>query len=433
MVKINELVKGPKIGNGIRSETQFAECFQLNGSTLLDTRGFVGSNIDIEGDILGTLILEANKRKAKKVMVMYISEIDNYCNLSKMTQDTEFINKICVDIDLPIIFIANKCTLRWAVRKDESGQLGDKMIEKIQEHLRQDFKKLYEDQLKDIRQKIFKNSDILTEMEMIEALEKNVIDVEELEKENMENSLIQLKALHVLKKALENQRLLYYDPLDFYSVERIKSMVNDENYYIQPNRVPLGGSTSESKDFLSTISEMALILMLLVNAMTARRRVPAVLQEVSNSCGDFAFALNKAYSIINEKMKKLENTLSKITIDTELGDNENRKGKEENIDPYEQLKEEYKSEIAKLDSKELVKYESINFHEHENYFSNEARIEKKIEVPGTEFKFIPGNKFTFSDEKTQKSGIEDGVFRAVYKAPSSGMVAGQVISAIASL
>ncbi|KAH7819282.1 putative 50S ribosome-binding GTPase [Monocercomonoides exilis] len=433
MMKINELVKGPKIGNGIRSETQFAECFQLNGSTLLDPRGFVGSNIDIEGDILSALIMEANKRKAKKVMVIYLSEFDNYCNLSKMKDDAKFINKICDDIDLPIIFIANKCTLRWAVRKDESGQLGDVMIEKIQNRLHKDFKKLYEDQLKDIRQKIFKNSDILTVMEMIGALEKNVIDAEVLKKANMEECLIQLKALYVLKSALDGGRLLYYDPLDFYSVERIKSMVHDENYFVQPNRVTLGGSTSESRDFLTTVSEIALVLGQLVTAMEGRRRVPAFLREVSNACGDFSFNCNQLLSAPNERMKKLENTLSKITIDTELSSNEIRKGEEANIDPYQKLKEEYELEIALLDSDEPVKYDSIEFYEHENYLMNERRIRREIEVPHTTYKFIPRNEYTFSDEGAQREGIEDGVFRAVYRAPDKFTVGQQLFFTLTTL
>eukprot|EP00770_Monocercomonoides_exilis_P015705 MONOS_15655.1-p1 / transcript=MONOS_15655.1 / gene=MONOS_15655 / organism=Monocercomonoides_exilis_PA203 / gene_product=unspecified product / transcript_product=unspecified product / location=Mono_scaffold01300:159-1879(+) / protein_length=544 / sequence_SO=supercontig / SO=protein_coding / is_pseudo=false len=447
VVKVGGAGRGPRIGDGIVSETQFAECFELDGATVLDTKGFVGSNIDAEGDIVSVLVMEANRRKAKNVMVVYVSEYENLCNVSKMREDAEFISKICEDGELPVVFVANKCKLRWAMKEKSSGQLGDVLIEKVQARLHEDLGKLYREQMREIRGKFFGeekgegegSGEGVSEKEMMAVLEKSRVEEEGLvRKADIEKCLRQVKTLCVLKRAAEGGRLLYYDPVDFYSVERIKSMVHDANYFVGAERVWLGGSTAESEEFVGGVSGIAGALRLLVGAMRGRRGVPRCLKEVVGVCGDFECKCCGGYGVVSESMRDVEATLKKIRIGREgrgreggRDGKEEREGKEEGegeMDAYERLKEQYEAEIGRLDSEEVVKYETMSFRKHSNRLQNQKRFEKRIEVANTTFKFIAGNSYTYSDEKEQRSGIEGGVFRAVYKAPNPTMVAGSVVA-----
>ncbi|KAH7824812.1 uncharacterized protein MONOS_12545 [Monocercomonoides exilis] len=331
IVKAEKSSVGPTISNGL-AYTKVTEAYRLTDLiTLLEADNFFKYEIDKRIKICKALILDAYQRKTKKVMFVYLSEFDDYYNLWRFSEDMTLINQICEDMDLPVLFLANKCREHFAYRVKFSNENEKTQIDQIEENLHCKFLEMREYYMKEIEAKFFKDAKIHDETEMIKILEK-AKNATGADKEGVEKGLNQLKLLVLLKKALDEKRFIYYDPVNRYSVERLRSMMNNISYYVDPDRVSFGCCSVESKCFLSFASEIANKLYWLVQAMKGRKQIPNILKETMHLCEYFALSAKELVAEMN--------TTEKENIDMEEKTREDWHQKKARIVEYKNFCEE---------------------------------------------------------------------------------------------
>ncbi|KAH7823539.1 uncharacterized protein MONOS_11631 [Monocercomonoides exilis] len=282
---------------------------------------------------------------------------------------------------------------------------------------------MYKGQMDEIKNKYFKqinlsDSDAQSDEKTIRILIEKANASTGLEKSNLVKCLNQLKILVVLKKALEEGRFIFNDPVNSYSVDRLKKILHDEQYYVHSNRLSLGRCTPKSFMFLNWTSEMAIKLSWLVEAMIGRMHFPKNLASTKEACESFIRMLEQDSCKLSSDETKLFDELRKLDVESpELVDsrikNEERtiKNNREMINFSEKL-------IASLDTDDLVLYDKYHFDKKNDFFSNEIEIEKPINIPNSTFKFTPANEYTHADEDKLKPRIESGLFRGAFKAES---------------
>ncbi|KAH7823525.1 uncharacterized protein MONOS_11756 [Monocercomonoides exilis] len=511
IVKVNESSEGPDIGDGKLAKTPFPEAYKLDdGYWLLDTRGFHGSDIDTETDIISTLILEVYLRVSTKVSVLYLSEFGNYYNFTNLKVDMLLVNDICEDMNLPVLFVANKCfrlNVKQVSNKDpEEKKIEQKnQIKQIEEYLFKQFDDMREDQMKKIKNKYFKqinlsDSDAQCDEKTFRTLIEKANASTGLETINLEKCLNHFKILYMLKKALDENRFIYYDAVNSYSVDRIKGIVRDEQYYVHSNRLSLGRCTPESSMFLNSVSEMAIKLSWLVEAMIGRMFFPKNMKSIKEGCENYVKEWEQKYDKLSSKERNLHAELDdyeqeiiklseverklnaelrelelnsrklnedEMKLNAELEDKEQDfiqlsgdekklkdelehkkqdnikligdedrnndelrnldienpelldsriKNEENSMREIERPLKSYYNQIESLDTDEPVLYDKYHFEKKSGFFSNEIVIEKPVKVPGSMFKFIPGNDYTHANENKLKPRIESGWFRGAFKA-----------------
>eukprot|EP00770_Monocercomonoides_exilis_P009482 MONOS_9437.1-p1 / transcript=MONOS_9437.1 / gene=MONOS_9437 / organism=Monocercomonoides_exilis_PA203 / gene_product=unspecified product / transcript_product=unspecified product / location=Mono_scaffold00390:17814-20036(+) / protein_length=741 / sequence_SO=supercontig / SO=protein_coding / is_pseudo=false len=424
IVKVNESSEGPKIGNGRIAETQLPKVYKLDERVcLLDTRGFHGTNIDDETDILNTLILEANLRKCSKVSVLYLSEFSNYCNLSRLEEDMLLVNDICEDMNLPVLFVANKCKEPLKYELKASKESEEIQIKQIEKFLHEQFMEMYKGQMDEIKNKYFKqinlsDSNALSDEKIIGILIEKANDSTGLEKSNLVKCLSQVKILYMLKKALEEGRFIFNDPVNSYSVDRLRGILHDEQYYVYSNRLSLGRCTPKSFMFLNWTSEMAIKLSWLVEAMIGRIQFPKNYELIIEACEYFIRMLEQDSCKLSSDETKLFDELRKLDVESpELVDSRIQ-NEENSISNNQEMINFSEKLIASLDTDEPVLYEKYHFAKKNGFFSNEIVIEKPVNIPNSTFEFIPANKHTKPDDERLKPGIESGWLRGAFKAES---------------
>ncbi|KAH7817592.1 uncharacterized protein MONOS_10335 [Monocercomonoides exilis] len=423
--KIKETSCGSNIGSGSRTESQIPEAFKLTNSlTLFNTKGFSGANADVMRDILSTLILETYRRKTKKELILYLSLYVNFCNLTRSYEDMQFANQLSEDMDLPILFIANKCEESLIYKPEFKSEKDENKIVKIEEALHKQFTKMSNTQMNELALKFFiqkKNSKFtsFSEEETIKTLQEKTRAETESEKEDIAKGMNEINGLIVMKKALDDNRMFYYDPNISFSVNRIKLMLNDTKYYVSPRRIPFGRFTPESYDFLNSVSEMAKKLYCLVGAMKGRQQFTTDLKEVLMACDHFIFASRDLHKKKLEDMRAMNFIMNKMNACSNNAQNLSIEEEEERIEKNQMKKEFYEKEIDELNTNEPVKYDTINFLKNDDVHSNKVIIEMPIKIPNTTFKFVPANEFTSWDDEEQEPGIVGNVFRGAFKAPSS--------------
>ncbi|KAH7823687.1 uncharacterized protein MONOS_5585 [Monocercomonoides exilis] len=422
IVKVSELSIGPKIGNGRVAQTQLPTAYKLDDRVcLLDTRGFHGCNIDIETDILSTLILEVNLRKCSNVSVLYLTEFGNYFDFSKLEADMLLVNDICEDMNLPVLFVANKCKepLKYELKANKEPE--ETQITEIEKSLHGQFMEMYKEQMYEIQNKYFKELNLSdpsaqSDEKTLKVIHEKIETATGLEQANLEKCLKQLKILTILRKALEEGRFIFNDPVNSFSVDRLRGILRDERYFVHSNRLSLGRCTPESSMFLNSVSEMAIKLSWLVEAMIGRMHFPKNLASTKEACESFIRMLEQDSSKLSGNEMKLYDDLRKLDVESPELVETRIENEENSIKEIEKLIKDNNDLISSLDTDESVLYEKYHFEKKDGFFSSEIVVEKPVKVPGSMFKFIPENELTHADEDKLKPKIENGWFRGAFKA-----------------
>ncbi|KAH7816690.1 uncharacterized protein MONOS_8420 [Monocercomonoides exilis] len=430
LVAKTHLEKTAAMGDGTIAKTVLPEAYDLNNkNTLLDTRGFLGEELDIAEDVLSTLILQFYHKYAKKVMVVYITEFENYSNLTKAHADLEILNKKCRTRDIPILFLANKCKEYQIMQKKifknmkENYQNEDtqddaiRITKEAQDLLVENVRELKKVTIEKVVKRFSEVSSSMTLEQIIETLLRKEKGATGKEAEEARIGLNDLHIIHQWDKAIDEGRLLYYDPTLACSVERIIEKIEDLNNYRDPCDVNVEFNSKYYDIFIDSITAMANKYYWLALAMRGRQRIPNILNDIADACEGLAQEAHKSYSDTSTDLHKIEKTLEKlniISIDSLETKIKNEKAIIEKC--YEEIKK-YQNDIKVLDKDEPVIYETIKFYEHSHFSSNVHRIYKKINVPNTTYKPNLGY-YTFNDEN-EKLCIKDGKLQGLFRAPSA--------------
>ncbi|KAH7815828.1 uncharacterized protein MONOS_10264 [Monocercomonoides exilis] len=423
-----------KMGKGIEPETIIPESYGLNEKViLLDTRGFLGSEVDVKEEVVSMLLLQFFQRNASKVMIAYISQYENYYNLTNAYDDMMFINQICKNKEFPVVFVANKCKELWLHKMKIQQKETSEIIEKVQGSLIGKFTELEKTTVDKIEKKFPEIKAAQSLEQIIGILLQKAKGATGVQGEEIRRSLNQLQTLLVWKKAHANGRLIYYDPTLDGSEEPIKDEIKNLNNYKSPNDVNIDRCTPSYYWFMDSASSMASKLYWLVLAKRGRVQVPNMLQEIIEACKDFAKDSEKLYSEVSDDVEELEDKLRNITFESEESIETKIKNQENTIRQCNDDVVEYQKRINELDQPETVKFDTIEFCEFDNYASNEVVIERPINVPNATCFFTAGNKYTYNDKEEQEVCIKDGVLRGVFKAPKALRHALNVVGAVVGL
>ncbi|KAH7816581.1 uncharacterized protein MONOS_5876 [Monocercomonoides exilis] len=432
LVAKTRLEKTAKMGDEIKAETVLPEAYDLNDKiTLLDTRGFLGEEIDIAEDVLSSLILQFHHKYATKVMIIYITEFENYSSLTKAYADMEILNKKCNKKDIPILFLTNKCKEYQIMQKKnfknmkENYQSEDthedaKMITKeAQDLLIKKIRKLEKDTIGKIVKKFSEISKDMTLEQIIETLLRKEKGATGKEAEEVRIGLKEMQIIYLWDKAITEGRLLYYDPTLACSVERIIEKIEDLNNYRDPCDVNLEFNSKYYNSFIDSITTMANKYYWLVLAMRGRQRITNILKDVANTCEILASETSKLCKDIYVDVLEIDVSFRKMNFQPIDLLKINVKTEKVAIKRCDDEMRKYQEMISELDKDEPIIYETIIFYEHSCFLTNECRIYKKINVPKAMAKFIPGNEYTFNDE-TDKLCIKDGKLQGTFRAPRTG-------------
>ncbi|KAH7815811.1 uncharacterized protein MONOS_15245 [Monocercomonoides exilis] len=434
LVVKSDLKKITKIGSGIIAKSIWPEAYDFDEEiTLLDTEGFLGAELEVKEEVVYSLILQFFVKRASKVMVAYLSQYENYYNLTNACDDMVFINQICKNKEFPILFVANKCSDFWVHKMKIQQKDSLEITEKVQGSLIGKFNELEVATVEKVKKKFPEVKAAQSLEQIIGILLQKAKGATDVQGEEIRRSLNQLQTLLVWKKAHANGRLIYYDPTLDGSEEPIKKMIKNLDNYKSPYDVNLDRYTPSYYWFMDSASSMAKKLNWLVLAMRGRKQIPNILQKTINACLELAKRIKDSYSKVHVNVKELEDMLRSITFEFEESIVERMKNENETIERCNTDIIEYMRKINELDQSELVILDSIEFFEDDNYASNEVFIERPINVPNATCLFIPGNEYTFNDEEEQKLCIEDGILRGAFKAPKALRRIGNIIGAVMGL
>eukprot|EP00770_Monocercomonoides_exilis_P008475 MONOS_8433.1-p1 / transcript=MONOS_8433.1 / gene=MONOS_8433 / organism=Monocercomonoides_exilis_PA203 / gene_product=unspecified product / transcript_product=unspecified product / location=Mono_scaffold00317:50481-52685(+) / protein_length=735 / sequence_SO=supercontig / SO=protein_coding / is_pseudo=false len=445
LVVKTSLEKTAAMGKGITSETVLPEAYKLNDEiTLLDTRGFLGEELDVDKDVLSSLILQFYHKYAKKVMIVYITEFENYSNLTKAHADMEILNKKCRNKEIPILFLANKCQEKRIIKmkdrlqaKEESGSYDGRadaegIIKEAQGKLIENIEKLKNATIIKIVKRFSEVSTSMTLEQIIETLLRKEKGATGKEAEEVRIGLKEMQIIYLWDKAIDEGRLLYYDPTLACSIERIIEKIEDLNNYRDPCDVNLEFNSDYYNSFIDSITTMANKYYWLVSAMRGRRRIPNFLKDVANTCEMLASETSKLYNSINRDVQKIDEAMDGMTYKPI----ESLKIEIERCRAAAQVYEDemckYQEMISELDRDDPVRFDTIEFFKNEGYSSNTVVIKQQIDVPNATAKFIPGNEYTYNDEK-HKLCIKDGVIQGTFHAPRTWRYIGNIAYALAGL
>ncbi|KAH7819963.1 uncharacterized protein MONOS_16588 [Monocercomonoides exilis] len=430
LVVKTKLEKTAQMGSGVAAQTKIAEVYEWDKDILLlDTRGFLGGEVDVKEEIINSLILQFFQRNASKVMIVYISQYENYHNLTNAYDDMKCINEILKNKELPVVFVANKCNEFWLHKMQIQHKETSEIIEKVQGSLIGKFTVLEKTTVDKIEKKFPEIKAAQSLEQKIGILLQKAKGATGVQGEEIRRSLNQLQTLLVWKKAHANGRLIYYDPTLDGSEEPIKDEINNLDNYRSPNDVSLDQCNSYHW-FMEFASSMASKLYWLVLAMRGRKQIPDFQPQIFSACEDFAKDSEKLYSEVSDDVEELEDKLRNITFESEESIVTTIKNQENTIKQCNDDIVEYQKRINELDQPETVKFDTIEFCEFDNYASNEVVIERPINVPNATCFFTAGNKYTYNDKEEQEVCIKDGVLRGVFKAPKALRRALNVVGAV---
>eukprot|EP00770_Monocercomonoides_exilis_P015114 MONOS_15060.1-p1 / transcript=MONOS_15060.1 / gene=MONOS_15060 / organism=Monocercomonoides_exilis_PA203 / gene_product=unspecified product / transcript_product=unspecified product / location=Mono_scaffold01136:397-2326(-) / protein_length=540 / sequence_SO=supercontig / SO=protein_coding / is_pseudo=false len=417
IVVTNRIEEMAEMGNGTGPTTKTPRTYELTGElTLLDTRGIYEHEFEDEDEFVNILIMQHFLRHADKAMVLYLTQFENYCSLTHAYKD----------MDLPTIFVANKCNERTILsmkrdfNKDNTNDRksdSEILTYEIQELLALRFNEMKNFTVESIKMKYLDVSDAKSLEQIIGILVRKAKWETRSERVEIEITLNQLQTLLIWEKALDEGRLLYYDPSLSFSVDRIKSIIGKMDNYGSTNYVEHVFCAPAYYQFIVSLSSVASKLYWIVLAMRGRKQIPNNLKEILSACDVQSISMNDPFSKMLKDGKDLEE-IQRMILEFEESCKAKIDAEEDNIIRCEDEILNCKKMIHELDQADLVNYEIVEFCEYSNSTWNEVFIERPVNVPNTTFRFIPGNEYTFNDKEKQKLRIKDGSLRGAFKSSS---------------